>query len=892
MKLILFSALMLCLVFASVGQNGKRSKEFLRFQKEDAKTSRSNALAAFKKNLEMQSDDELRLRNTETDQLGFVHDKFQQYFKKVKVEGAIYSAHSRNGLIENYSGEFKGIKNFDVIPAVSEVQGLQNAISHVGAKVYAWDKSVSSGYPDYKYPTGELVIIGGAADDSLGLTLAWKYDIFAAEPLYRAEVFIDAKTGAFVKVNHLIHDANTSASGATLFNGTQSFTADLTASSYKLSQTSSGGGVQTYSLNNGTSYTSATSITSASANSWTDSTAVQAHFGAEKTWAFYSNQMNRNSFDNAGGIIKSYVHYSTNYVNAFWDGSRMTYGDGSISQGYRPLVSLDICGHEITHGVTTYSSNLTYSYESGALNESFSDIFGECIENYAKGTNDWMMSCDIGINGNCGAFRNMANPNQYGDPDTYKGTNWYTGTGDNGGVHSNSGVQNKWFYVLTAGESGTNDLGLAYSVTGIGIDKAARIAYRNLTVYLTASSNFAVARAGAIQAATDLYGTGTAEVAATAEAWNAVGVYAPAPDTAPPTAPVLTAGTKTQTTIALSWTVATDNVAVTGYDVFVNGTLNNSATITSRSYTVSGLIAETNYSIYVVAKDAAANTKSSNTLSVTTTGVSVETAVLGTYFETNLENYVSSSSSNCIRTSNATYAYEGLGSVMIRSKNTNLTTPTVPLSGYTQVEVKFYFTATGMESNKAFVLSSNSTGGSSFSTIATFTSATTASGTKFVTDKGFYVATVTLNSTTFNNNYRFRIQNSGANTTDVIYIDAITIKGRTNTSATGNTVTLASVIKPLLPLKSATLAEDNSLINIAEAEKITLYPNPVINTLNIVSNVKIKTLRIFTITGSMIRNTSDNTDNLTLDLSNLTKGLYIVEVVTDKGTTVNKIIKQ
>ena len=127
----------------------------------------------------------------------------------------------------------------------------------------------------------------------------------------------------------------------------------------------------------------------------------------------------------------------------------MTYGDGNLAQGYRPLVSLDICGHEITHGVTTYSANLTYSYESGALNESFSDIFGECIENTASGSNDWMMGCDIGVSG-CGAFRNMANPNQFGDPDTYKGTYWYTGTGDNGGVHYNSGVQNKWFYVLTS----------------------------------------------------------------------------------------------------------------------------------------------------------------------------------------------------------------------------------------------------------------------------------------------------------------------------------------------------------------------------------------------------------------------------------------------------------
>ncbi len=150
------------------------------------------------------------------------------------------------------------------------------------------------------------------------------------------------------------------------------------------------------------------------------------------------------------------------------------------------------------------------------------------------------------------------------------------------------------------------------------MEKAAKIAYRNLTVYLTASSNYAAARAGSLLAATDLYGAGSTEYAATAEAWNAVGVYAPAPDTQAPTAPVLSTTSKTQTTIALSWTAATDNVGVTGYDVYVDGVKNNSANLTARTYTVSGLTANTPYSIYVVAKDAAGNSTPSNTLSVTT----------------------------------------------------------------------------------------------------------------------------------------------------------------------------------------------------------------------------------------------------------------------------------
>ncbi|MEZ4849341.1 MAG: M4 family metallopeptidase [Bacteroidia bacterium] len=160
------------------------------------------------------------------------------------------------------------------------------------------------------------------------------------------------------------------------------------------------------------------------------------------------------------------MSYSSNYVNAFWDGTRMTYGDGD-GVNYGPLVSADITGHEITHGVTEYSANLVYQRESGALNESFSDIFGEMIEFHATGSNDWQMGTDIGIGGS-GAIRSMNNPNLYGDPDTYGGSNWYnpncgtpTQFNDYCGVHTNSGVQNKWFYILAAGESARMTLEIA-----------------------------------------------------------------------------------------------------------------------------------------------------------------------------------------------------------------------------------------------------------------------------------------------------------------------------------------------------------------------------------------------------------------------------------------------
>jgi len=153
--------------------------------------------------------------------------------------------------------------------------------------------------------------------------------------------------------------------------------------------------VVTYNLAKGTNYGTATVFTDTD-NLWNtttnqDDAANDAHFGAEKTYDYYLSVHGRNSYDNAGGNLLSYVHYSTNYNNAFWDGIRMTYGDGN-GVTFSPLTELDICGHELSHGVTEYSSNLTYSYESGALNEAFSDIFGVTIDFYANGNNaDWLI---------------------------------------------------------------------------------------------------------------------------------------------------------------------------------------------------------------------------------------------------------------------------------------------------------------------------------------------------------------------------------------------------------------------------------------------------------------------------------------------------------------------
>lgn len=430
---------------------------------------------------------------------------------------------------------------------LSEEIALQSALSFVGAESYKWQnkdeeefiKKENNDASASFAPKGELVYYSDPTDEKLNdLRLAYKFDIYSEKPLSRQYVFVDAKNGKVLGVDAIIHDVNAPGTATTAYSGNRNIVTDSYNGSYRLRETGRNGGtpVETYNLKKGTSYSAAVDFTDTD-NVWNnvntnkDQYATDAHWGAEMTVDYLYTKFGRKSIDNNHFAIKSYVHYSTNYFNAFWDGSRMTYGDGSSStNGGKPLTAIDVCGHEIAHGMTSKTANLVYQRESGALNEGFSDIFGNSIERWARPTQaSWTLGEDFSY-----VIRDMANPNAYGQPDTYLGTYWKATTtsgcaspsqaNDYCGVHTNSGVLNFWYYLLVTGGSGTNDKGFAYNVSGIGLDKAAAIAYRTLTTYLISTSTYANARTYSLQAAADLYGAGSNEVTQVTNAWNAVGV--------------------------------------------------------------------------------------------------------------------------------------------------------------------------------------------------------------------------------------------------------------------------------------------------------------------------------------------------------------------------------
>lgn len=509
----------------------------------DNPLSAEGLIKFYKKDLGLSDKDDLVLIKAEEDKTGIKHYRYQQTYEGTKVFGAQYLVHEKNGSVISSNGNLVEFVMNSGTATVSNKIAIDKAIKHVGASNYMWEndgeeallrkikKDANASY----YPTAELVYYSPHfSKNGNNYRLAYKVEVYAKQPLSKQDVFVDAISGEIINSYDKIHHVEVTGTATTKYAGSQSIQTDsLGASSYRLREYARGGGIETYNMLQGTNYSAAVDFTDTD-NLWNnvnpqqDEAATDAHWAAEMTYDYFFNEHGRNSFDNLGTILLSYVHYDANYSNAFWDGVRMTYGDGDGTT-YSALTSLDVGGHEIAHGVTEFSANLIYQNESGALNESFSDIFGTSVEFFADpGNADWFIGEDFDINGN--GFRSMSDPNSAGDPDTYLGNNWEFGAVDNGGVHTNSGVQNYWFYLLSVGGSGTNDNNYVYSVNALGIDTAAAIAYRNLTVYLTQSSEYWDARTGSLQAAADLYGPCSNAVIEVSKAWAAVGVGFPIED--------------------------------------------------------------------------------------------------------------------------------------------------------------------------------------------------------------------------------------------------------------------------------------------------------------------------------------------------------------------------
>jgi thermolysin len=465
------------------------------------------------------------------DDLGIEHTRFQQTVRGVKVFGGEAIVHRGPLGDEVITDDFRQGLRVANAARLNDAQAIARAISLHGG----FDKLTAE-------PVSELVVLpleGGEA------RLTYKVELrqedgseHTAMPVF----FIDAESGEKLFGYDNLQTAAATGTLKTLYSGSPTGATFQSGTTYYMEDV--GRKVGVFDMRNGSTayrFTDTDNIWGTNTTASSQSAGADAHYGAQKTYDYFKLTHARNGIDGAGGpggytsidgvtkLISSRVHYGTNYNNAYWSSPYMTYGDGD-GVTFRSLVTLDIAGHEMTHGVTQYSAGLVYSNESGALNESMSDVFGAMVERYARGEtlNTWLIGEEAYTPSTAGdALRYMDNPHRKAggtytvDDDPCHYAERYTGTADNGGVHINSGIANHAFYLLAKG--GTNHRS-GVAVTGIGADAAAKIWYRALTGYMTSSTNFKGARTATLNAAAALYGSGSVNYNAVAQAWTAVGV--------------------------------------------------------------------------------------------------------------------------------------------------------------------------------------------------------------------------------------------------------------------------------------------------------------------------------------------------------------------------------
>ena len=472
--------------------------------------------------------DELVVIGTHVDRLSMAHTRVQQRFNGIPVLRGEAIAHlNPDGSAFAETDDLVANINVSTTPLLTPAAAIDRAVRDYGCRTCLTAT-----------PTADLWIV---RDDAGVDHLTYRVQLRRIDASHDTSLpvrFIDAQGGQVV----LSYDNLQTGTGESLYSGTVSIGTyhNPVVGDYVMENL--GLRVGTFDFRNGTS---CCFLFLDADDNWNDSSqraGVDAHYAMERYFTYLSAVHGRNGIDGAGGpftfpgddgvtsIAASLVHYSMGYNNAFWDATNlvMVYGDGDGVQ-FSPLVTLDIAGHEMTHGVTQFTAALIYQGESGALNESWSDVVGAMLERDVRGesANTWKLAEEAYTPATAGdALRYMDDPHLAtnkgftpdDDPDHY--SERYTGASDNGGVHINSGISNKAFYLLAQG--GSHHLG--GSMVGIGADAAAQIWFTALTSYMSSGTTFMGARVATSLAAQALYGAGSTQHQAVEKAWCLVGV--------------------------------------------------------------------------------------------------------------------------------------------------------------------------------------------------------------------------------------------------------------------------------------------------------------------------------------------------------------------------------
>ncbi|MFJ5546434.1 M4 family metallopeptidase [Streptomyces sp. NPDC093225] len=456
--------------------------------------------AATAKAIGLGSAERLVARDVIRDADGTVHTRYERTYAGLPVLGGDLIVHQKEG------ATLRTTRASDA--KIALVITTDAATAPKGARKVVW---AASGTPVLAW---ESVVKGTDADGTPS----------------KVHTITDARTGKKLFSFNSVF----SGTGTSQYSGKVKLSTTLRGSRYQL-RDGARGGHKTYDLKGGTTgtgslFTDANDVWGNGSITNRQTAGVDAAYGAAVTWDFYKNALGRLGIRGDGAAAYSRVHYGNAYVNAFWDDDCfcMTYGDGKGNSD--PLTSLDVAGHEMSHGLTAATAGLNYSRESGGLNEATSDILGTAVEFYANNASDlgdYLIGEKIDIRGDGSPLRYMDKPSKDGKSKD----NWYSGLGSLD-VHHSSGPANHFFYLLSEGSGAKTINGVRYNspthdgvaVSGIGRVKAYKIWYKALSTYMTSTTNYARARTATLAAAKDLYGSTSTEYKAVAAAWKAVNV--------------------------------------------------------------------------------------------------------------------------------------------------------------------------------------------------------------------------------------------------------------------------------------------------------------------------------------------------------------------------------
>ncbi|MGG5260195.1 M4 family metallopeptidase [Phycicoccus avicenniae] len=468
--------------------------------------------------LGLASGEKLVPRAVLTDRDGTTHTRYDRTWNGLRVLGGdLVVEKSKAGALEEvrYNAGRKSVAAKTTTPTVSRTTAVAAGTERSKAR---GEKS-----------QGELVVWAGTGTPRLAYDVVTT-GVKADQTPSRLHTVVDAGSGAVITS----WDEIVNGTGNSQYSGTVTLNTIQSGTTWQLKDSR---GNYTTDLNGSTSATAAGTLFTDADNVWGNGTTtnrqtagVDAQYGAEKTYDYYNTVLGRAGIWNNGTGARSRVHYGNGYVNAFWDGTQMTYGDGAGNT--KPLTSIDVAAHEMSHGVTENTAGLVYSGDAGGLNEATSDIFGTAVEFYANSTadpGDYLIGEKININGNGTPLRYMDKPSKDGASQDC----WTTGT-KNLDPHYSSGPLNHWFYLASEGSGAKTVNGVSYNsptcnastVVGAGRANIEKVWYRTLSTKLTSTSNYQAAREGAIASAKELFPTNAAVCTAVQGAFDAISVPA------------------------------------------------------------------------------------------------------------------------------------------------------------------------------------------------------------------------------------------------------------------------------------------------------------------------------------------------------------------------------